>query len=270
MEIWSKVDKNAIISYVNDRRMSDGGFVFYRMEPSGGLDTFYALSILNDLNIEIQNKEEIIAFIDSFGESNGLVDVYIKVMVYRLLGKDTNSLKDEVSATVESYLIKELLDNKIELMVETVSIFESPNKVVELCQLLDIPYDEEMITKKVLSYQKEDGGFGKECSNLADTYYAIKLLNLLKIEIDKYPKVINYIKNSRWYKSFHTRYLEDIFYLIQSLKILNQPVPHPKSFIVFIANCQKNGGFARNYPQAIANLEYTYLAVKSLLALEEV
>jgi len=270
MEIWSKVDRKAIISYVNDKRMSDGGFVFYRMEPSGGLDTFYALSILHDLNIEIQNKEEIIKFIDSFGESNGLVDIYIKVMVYRLLGRDTNPLKEEVSATVESYLAKELLDDKIELMVETVSFFESPAKIIELCHLLDIPYDEERITKKVLSYQKEDGGFGKECSNLADTYYAIKLLNLLKIEVEKYPKVINYIKNNRWYEFSHARYLEDIFYLIQTLMILKQPIPYPESFLIFIANCQKNGGFARNYPQAIANLEYTYLAVNSLLVLEEV
>ncbi|MBN1162148.1 hypothetical protein JXA34_00160 [Patescibacteria group bacterium] len=44
-----KFNKKSIIEYITNRHQKDGGFHFANIEPSGGADTYYAVSILKVL-----------------------------------------------------------------------------------------------------------------------------------------------------------------------------------------------------------------------------
>jgi len=267
MEIWSKISKKNIIAYVKSTRCNDGGYVHYRMPPSSGLDTFYALSILKLLGEKITHKEETVNFIESLAGPENVNDLYIIIKCHQLLGRSVAEFNDRVKNLISLYLAEFVSKDK-ELFYDVVSIFEQASKALELTQLFDLKIKKEPLKKKVLSCQKPSGGFGKNYSKLADTFYAVKILSQIGCFDEKVKdRALQYLKNRRFYQFSDSRFIEDIYYLAEIHQLLSIPLPNPDGFLYFISNCQKNGGFARNYPQAIVTLEYTYMAARTLMTL---
>ena len=57
--MYVDVVKERTINYVTRCRCVEGGFCFYRLEEPNASDTYYALSILNLLGIDIEDDDTV-------------------------------------------------------------------------------------------------------------------------------------------------------------------------------------------------------------------
>jgi hypothetical protein len=56
--------------------------------------------------------------------------------------------------------------------------------------------------------------------------------------------------------------LEQIFFIVQSLRLLEEPLPDPLEILRFVESCRRNnGGSSRSRTMGIPTIEYTYMAV---------
>jgi hypothetical protein len=62
--------KEQAVNYVMDRKCKEGGFCFYRLEEPNASDTYYALSIMNLLDINFKD-ENTLAYLRSLQNNHG-------------------------------------------------------------------------------------------------------------------------------------------------------------------------------------------------------
>ena len=58
--MYVDVVKERTINYVTRCRCVEGGFCFYRLEEPNASDTYYALSILNLLGVDIEDDDTVV------------------------------------------------------------------------------------------------------------------------------------------------------------------------------------------------------------------
>lgn len=131
-----------------------------------------------------------------------------------------------------------------------------------------LPVDKKKIINFVLSLQNKDGGFGNiRDSQISTTFYALNILALFD-----YPlyllKGIRQFLHHQWLK---TNYLEDLYWLVESLSISNLVLPPVDQLTLFLYDCSRdNGGFSRSRNLGIPTIEYTHQAVSLLKILGQI
>jgi hypothetical protein len=133
--------------------------------------------------------------------------------------------------------------------------------------------DTELIKNCVLSFQNEDGGFGKYRSDIMSTYYALETLNIINLDfINSKEKIIDFTENCQTDEGIfaytpltYPPYIESIYAGIRIYEILEHPLEHSLNrdeIINFVLKLQNaDGGFRRSYFIGISEFEYVYLAL---------
>jgi len=277
-------NRQKIIDYIEDKHLPDGGYFFGKVEPSGGYDTLLAVKTLSALDVRPKNSNSIVTFYEKEGESGNLdtiTGLFFAVETMKALGEPINrfqkygsilkqdihlferhrfNMEDTGSIGLYETSAHALFTEFVEAELKELYYF------VSLSRQLDMVFDTSRIIDFVLSGQNTDGGFGNLAgSQLATTYYALQTLQLLDYVIPQ-PPIFNYL-NSEW---MTVSYLEDLFWLIESLSLIGKRIPNPQYVDDFLTACWRdNGGFSRSRTMGISTIEYTFFAVQLLVRLQK-
>lgn len=214
------------------------------------------------LNEEPYNKKETIKWVKNLNKGRLFG---IKGIFYRLNALKLFNIKPEIPDEYASKLINKIAFTNLE------TAFLSTN-VLKLTG-----YDNlDSIAEWILSFQKEDGGFGVNRSDIVSTYYALESLNQIDPHLIKFKNAIlkfvedcksdNGVFNSTPIN--YPPYIETIYAGIKIHEIIGQKVKNPTKIIKFVIDLQNgDGGFRRSKYIGISELEYTFKALYVLKSL---
>jgi hypothetical protein len=263
--------KERTIDYVMERKCKKGGFCFYRLEEPNASDTYYALSILDLLNITFKHDNTAAYLRDlqnNHGSYNSVYSAFYSIKSLLLLNeKPKEDPKPYITRNTGVYSVDTLLD-------EARSIFERMYYIIDLYSTLKIELDNDIknnIIGFVLNFQKEDDGFGHIRSTLIETSQALAILNWLN-----YP--INTLKTEHFIKRCENpiygfvnvpdtspSFIEHIYAGAVASNTISYRPYYINQYIKLIKECQNNnGGFSRAVDGGISTLENTYYANHSL------
>ena len=263
--------KGKAVRYVLERRCSNGGFCFYRLEEPNSSDTFFALSVLFLTGIEYQDKKAL-----QYLKDRQLPDgSYESVFQAYYCVKSLKFFHDGPVADPASFLMRSLDIYDIHLLpAEVTSIFRKMYLLMDTCQSLSIQLSKVQLLKLrrfALQYHNYDGGFGYPCSTLCETMHAVKILQWLDYPLS--GLMVKHFWESCQDSVYvftnvpHTSlaYIEHMHAGIALAETLNCAPLNPGSCLEFIVGCQnRNGGFARTVNGGIATLENSWLAIDAL------
>lgn len=249
------------------RKSKDGGFSFCDPLPSSLPETFYAVYVLDALNVKIDWKNELVEFM--IGKLNP--DIYSIFYVYSTL-----SILNEELPDYSEFLFKRLdeavkrrtnSDLRGEHGITATYSFENPNilreiyMIVSSLRMLEVEIPEN-VRDFVRSF-KRNGGYGIGRANLKDTFYAVSILND--------DDVVNFIlehecNEGGFSKRPHSYppYLEDTFYAVSALNTLGHRYRNEKTTKYILSLQNPDGGFRRSLYGGISTLEDCYYAIASL------
>lgn len=270
-----KVDK--LVQYVKERKNSDGGYCFYRLDESNTSDTFYAVAIHNILDIPLEDKENTIEFLLNQQRPDGtypsIYSAWYSIKTLHILGKrpiydPTDFLKEKLN--------KSLIN--INPTYEVVSAFNAPFYILDSFCILNnnqVLQNSAMIIEWINSNKHKNGGYGIKYSSLASTFYAMGIFKRLDYEINN-PLTKNFVKKHQVTSGgFGNEYggigfMDLTYYGVNLMRELNMELDYKNETMDFIAKCQNaNGGFGRSYAGGISTLENSYYAINVLSVLNE-
>jgi len=278
-------ERQKIIDFIEDKHLSDGGYFFAKVLPSGGVDTYYAVKSLRLLGAKPE-AASIVSFWrenERSGNISDLTGLYLLTKTYQVLNIPLPKKKVYHDLLITELHSSRLFQWRKFLTIEsgTIGLYEQSVNVnyTEILEgelrelayltelLLDyhIPFQKIKVVEFVLSLQNKDGGFGKmRDSQLATTYYSLYILSLLS-SCTVAKTVLPYLEKNR----IHVLYLEDLFWLEESLVLLHVPRVSFQYILDFCAECARaDGGFSRSRFMGISTLEYTYYVVQLLVRLQ--
>ena len=263
--------KERAINYIMARRCQEGGFCFYRLEEPNGSDTYYALSALSSLGMDMKDYDTM-QFLKNIQEKDGS---YANIFLAYYAIKSLIVLRGEPKYDPSNYLsniVRDCTVDSSELPVWTVSMFNSLYCLIDLCLSLNIKLEQETmkdIVASILASMKEDKGFGDIRSTLLETSQAVAILEKLNYPVDSL-NVERFLKKCEDPDCGFTgvpgtsmSYLEQVHGGLAACHILSYKPRYLDQCISFVKGCQNhNGGFSRQ--RGISTLEDTYYAIHSL------
>ncbi len=275
-------DKQKIIKYLEDKHLSDGGYFFAKVEPSSGFDTYLAVKTLRILGERRENRtKKIVSFWDhqeKNGNINNINDLFLFYGTFEELGL-TRLLsvrhKKIMQRIVKGLLFKKgklrLLQKKFGLSDPSIATLYTDLIEGELKELwyftylaskFDFSINKNRIADFFLSFENEDGGFGKlRDSQLSTTFQALNIFSLINYPLNNLPNIKDYLNH----QFLFANYIEELYWLVESLSIIKMPLP-PKDYLaLFLSDCfRSNGGFSRSRNIGISTIEYTFYGVSIL------
>ena len=207
-------------------------------------------------NEEPYNKEETLNWFKKLNEGRIFG---IKGIFYKL-----NALKSfNIQPTIPDEYASKLLSKIAFNTLETAFLCTKILKLTGYNNLYNIAY-------WILSFQKEDGGFGVNRSDIISTHYAIESLNQIDPSlITSKNAILNFTDKCKSDNGVfnstpinYPPYIETIYAGIKIHEIMNQKVKNPSKIINFVLNLQnRDGGFRRSKYIGISEIEYTYRAL---------
>ena len=253
-------DKAKITKYIEDRYQSDGGYFFARVLPSGGADTYYAIRSLDMLGVNPQEPDGPIRFFSECESEGNLDDIrglFFATQTYKTLRQPfsyTNKHIETINRVLTDSLVKHEVD------IEVSSELESLYLAVIVAETAKVVFDKAAIGERIESVV----GFG-----LATTYFALDIAEKLgyrNSEFDK--KVLDYLLTE---KDIESMFLEQIYWFINSMKILNKNIENRERLLNLLTNFQNyNGGFRRSKYIGISTLEDTFYALSILKQIDSI
>jgi len=268
--------RHKVTDYIEKRYLEeDGGYCFYRIPPSSGMDTYFAVKSLAILGLKPQHPEAVTNFIlNQVKEDStaGVTGVFATVEIIGELSQLPKGFKEYAQQHVIAFRNDAGGFGALENFdIEVTSELQETYRAVKILKTLDIPFDEGKVTRFVLGLLNPDGGYGRDGrSTLASTFYATAIQKLLGTEDRKLAKTRGYLrsKEGNWLEAIKkglVYYLEDLFWLVGSLTNLGQNSNFPDQVTRFVVDCQVPPfyGFARA-TRGIATLENTFYALSIL------
>ena len=268
--------RRKVTDYIEKRYLEeDGGYCFYRIPPSSGMDTYFAVKSLAILGLKPQHPEAVTNFIlNQVKEDStaGVTGVFATVEIIGELSRLPKGFKDYAQQHVMALQNSQGGFGTLENFdIEVTSELQETYRAVKILTSLDIPFDDEKVTHFVLGLLNPDGGYGRDGrSTLASTFYATAIQKLLGTEDRKLAKTKDYLRNreSAWQENIDkglVGYIEDLFWLIEGLANLGENSNFPDQVTRFVVDCQVPPfyGFART-TRGIATLENTFYALSIL------
>jgi len=267
---------SSIVGYVSQRQNADGGYTFAQWSESSAQDTYYAIEILKMLEVQPQRRETTINFLQKLQQADGSFDS-IKVAYYV-----TRSLKEfgtRPDGRVEDYILLTKASvqksfGKVEVNIEASSDLETLYLSLETLKHLGKP-TESGSPELILNLRNQDGSFGKSgYSRIASVYHALASLKLLGYNVKSLERTLTWVRAcenpsggfARKPKNFDPYLiLEDMYYGLNSLKVLGETCLYPSLNEELIGKFQNgNGGFRRSIFLGISTFEDTFYALSSL------
>ncbi|MGB9759272.1 MAG: prenyltransferase/squalene oxidase repeat-containing protein [Thermoproteota archaeon] len=251
------------------RRNEDGGYTSVQFIESNIYDTFLALAILKEINVEPPNVEQTINFLKSFP----LLDLRSIYYVNKSLEILRQPLIDATEFIV-SIRNKDGGFGTLNVDIESSSELETTFMAIDLLKMLDKTInDKERTIEFVLNLKNPDGGFGKSLnSNIVSTYYALSALSLLEYDVEKLEETKRYVTSCESEMGGFTPkplaeppFIEYTYFGVMALKFFKLKPKSTAKTTSFVLSClNSNGGFRRSSEHGISSFEYTYYAISVL------
>ena len=185
--------KEKVIYYVKERKCNGGGFCFYRLEEPNGSDTYYAVSILNLLNIKFRDINTMNYLRDLQKEDGSYSSVFSAYYSIKTL----NILKEKPIQDPKPYILENIrIYNTNRIPPGYTSIFREMYYLIDLCFTLKVELEEKIknnLINFILKFKKGEGGFGYTHSTLIETSQALSILKWLEYPI-KMLNAENFLK----------------------------------------------------------------------------
>ncbi len=253
------------------RRSNDGGFTFCNPLPSSLSETFYAVYILNAINVEIENEEKLVEFLLSRIDTN-VHSIFYVYSTLSILNVDLPDYSEFLLQRLEEAMNRKYQsDLGREFGITATYSFENPNILREIYMIVtslrlvgtDIPENVYDFVKQF----KRDGGYGTGRANLKDTFYATSILgdrDVLNFVIEHECEEGGFAKHPHAYPP----YLEETFYAVSILNIIGYNYGNEKTIKYILSLQNPDGGFRRSIYGGISTLEDSYYAIASLKLME--
>jgi len=271
----SRYFRRKVIGYIEGRYLEDGGYCFFRMPPSSGMDTYFAVKSLSIMRAKPSKPEETANYFLNLmndGWLDDIVGLFVASEVLNELGLITVDFRHFAGQRIMSLQNKAGYFGTTEnIDVEVPSELQETYRVVEVLRILGADFDREKIARLVSGLLNDDGGFGRnDFSTLASTFYATEIHRLLGTDMRKVTSTRGYLRDreTKWRANFdigQVNFLEDLFWLVRGLSNLGEKSNFPDRVTRFVTACQRvNGGFSRAIIMGIPTLEYTFYALSIL------
>lgn len=260
------------IRYIRNRRCRDGGYCFYRLNEPNVADTYYALASLQMLNALPEDDRKTISFLHTFqNKDGGFSNVYVG---YRAI-TSLIILGERPQRDPTGWILSSLRPPSDDIRpIESSSCFLQAYFLTDLCRYLTIPITgniRETIINTILRNVHHEGGFGSPSATLADTSYALSILeNLGYHDTSTRSRLfIHRCEDPEFgflaMPGMYPPYLEDIHAGLCASSLLGERPAFLRSCEVFIMKCfHENGGYVRSVFGGSATLEHTYHALDAM------
>lgn len=264
-----------IVQYVQERRCPSGGYCFYRLDEPNAGDTFHALQVLSLLGEKVRD-EEAVTFLQGLQQPDGSYSSHAAAL---FAGQGLQLLGAAPLRDVAPFISHSIPCISPETQViESFSLFEPLYTWISLFLLHRLPFPEEwnaQITRAILRFQGETGGFGFPVPTLQDTWQAAETLVVLG-----YPRENLGINRFVWScedpefgylgrPGSRPPYLEHLYTGLRLSALLGNAPRYAGACRAFIDQCtHHSGGFVRSVFGGSPTLEFTARAVESLAILE--
>jgi len=293
---------DSAVKYVTGTQGKDGGYLFYQYMDafeSAIDDTFYALSVLNLLEVEPPNRELTLKFLRSKIASTSLYISYYSLNALEILGTTLNipketsdfvySLKEDqgILGKLEKHKAVGKSDNRRNeeipqhhesdeiFRIELTPELELASMVLDCHRKVGFKIakrERQKWSEAVLNYLRPDGGFGSDFTDIHSTCYALKILKMLEYPVEGLKSATEWIlgleDDGGGFNITHEsrfRTAEYTYEAIEALRLLGSRPKRPVTHIDFLLECQNaNGGFRRSLFVGISTLKDTFQAVAAL------
>ena len=272
-----RLDKQEIVAYIEKCHLSDGGYFFAGIEPSGGLDTCLAVKTLQLLGEPIRHARSIVKYWEhrEATEYFDLDGYYLMDETYKTLGLLSDFKRSYGEKVIRLLSAQKPLKKRCEpvmgdesegmlsVMLQSKAM-ESQYRASSLSLDLGVPIH--IDADEVVAEQHESGGFGNKehGSDLVSSYYVAKILALLSEGPSGGGHVVA-LRNYFLRQLEESQFLESMFYAVDGLCALGVSVPHPEHLENYVVFCQKkSGGFGRARELSIPTIEHTFYAISIL------
>lgn len=269
------------IEYVKSRQNEDGGFCFYRYEDWGISesnipDTFYAIAVFSFVDHPVPNKESVVSFLRSHGPSDGMFpSITIGWCFLNAMQKLGEPLA--VSPLEWLQLMFVGMENALSQrrQIEWSGMLRDMARLLELAQVHGSPCPKnihKLLREAIFGLKWPFGGYGWPGASLLDTCEVVRIHKLMQWELPH--GALEYTRRCESDR-FGFTLTPDGSNATLSVQeagcdIKNQFNERPLyalTLLHYLLTCQTGkGGFAR-VPGALADLENTYLAFKTLKSL---
>ncbi|MDO8841500.1 hypothetical protein [Methanocalculus sp.] len=265
-------NKDQTIRYILERRCSNGGYCFYRLDEPNCGDTFYAITSLEMLGALPTEDEATSSFLHSFQQNDGgFSNVHIGYTVIRSLISLGDRSFNDPSDWITSSLVPPVDSAR---PIESSSLFWHMYLLMDLslrCSVTLSKDKKEEVIHTALRYQHPDRGFGYPRSTLIETAHALSILAAVRYPVTSTEsegflkrcedKEFGYLGVPGTKPSF----LEHIHAGMLASSVLGSRFPIFLQCREFVMKCfVENGGYVRSIFGGAATLENTYLALDTL------
>lgn len=222
--------RKSVASYIERCRLEDGGYCFFRILPSSGADTFYAVKSLSLLGMKPEQPERIVDFFFEMRRSHSLDDLtgtWLATEVFSELGQLTDDFRNHAEHVLAFENRAGRLDTVENVYIEVPSELEPNCRAARVLKIIGSTVDKTRFGRQVSKFLNADGGYGgSQYSTLASTFYATEIVRLLDISAGKPGETRNFLraKEESLRENLEkglVQYIEDVFYLIKSLSNLS-------------------------------------------------
>ena len=302
-------------NYILSRRGKDGGYLYYQYQgifDSSAEDTYYAVRSLKLLGIEPPKPEETIDFLKSLQREDGtypsLRTAYFAIKALEELGSEPRKPKEAINylgsqlernldriSGAEAYAssvkdMRPLIENGVLrswdltdrlYVVEISSGLSNLSMIIEALNILGCDISDggrRKIIETILSYMREDGGFGASYSLIDETFHALNALHNLRYALTDLGRTVEWLGRCEdEYGGFkpnpavkHSYLISDLYYGLESMNLLRLFPRYKGAHIEFVLKCYNdNGGFRESIHIGLSTLEATFYALSSLTMLGE-
>lgn len=153
---------------------------------------------------------------------------------------------------------------------EQLSALEGVRAALRACRLTGTPYDREThdgILCHIRSFRHPDGGFGAGQSTLGETADALEVLTLLG-RPEEAARAAPFIASAERPEAGFF-FLEPVAALVRACHLLGRPLRSPGQVRSFVLGLRHHaGGFVRSRFGGAPTLEFSYLAIETLVLLD--
>jgi len=246
--------KNSVISFLNKRRHSSGGYTLYEGLPDSK-NTYYAIRSFEVLDHEPPRLEETLDWLEDVhrGGTFAAQGLFYRCSILRDYGRNF-----EIPEKFTEMLRTSYRKSSLEITFYMDSVLRMHGEYLD-----EIP-------EWVLSIQNEDGGFGAYGSDIINTRFALEILNGhgMKIPGDEVLQFTDScFSDGAWNFTpiSYLPYIETVHSGFRINEILRGKVSDVTRFIMKIRN--PDGGFRRSVYMGISEPEYTYRAIYMLASI---
>ncbi|MGC8600815.1 MAG: prenyltransferase/squalene oxidase repeat-containing protein [Thermoprotei archaeon] len=265
----------AIARYVEERQLEDGGFFFAReANTPSAEDTFYAIETMLALGLKVPRMERVVNYLRGMQKADGSFPS-IEVARYVIEALADMGVNYDMGRGFRSWLLSNSvhdfwLRSKSQIALE---LFEAATTVLRITDALkEVDVDE--LVRSLSSFESEEGGYGVKVATLSNTYYAVRSLWNLGLNVSGACEEflskcevagVGFSERPTTYPPV----ISDMYHGIWLAKATGYAIADPDGVRKFVLTFMNGNGGFRYFPEmGISTLENTYYAVESLSLLE--